>query len=90
MVKLDEAKITSQGQVSIPKKVRERLGLHRGTRIAFLEDDKGRVYIEEVEVPIEFTNGEWQTFLAKTEKEPATRMKGRTDALRHLDRLSKK
>ncbi len=90
MTKLDEAKITRQGQVSIPKKVRDRLGLHLGARVAFLEDEKGRIYIEEVEAPIEFTHKEWEQFLAKTRREPVTRVKGQAAALMHLDKLSKK
>ena len=90
MVKLDEAKITSQGQVSIPRKVRERMHLHKGAKIVFLEDEKGRIFIEESEAPIEFTQEEWEGFLARTQKEPVTRVHGKRAALRHLDRLPKK
>ena len=90
MVKLDEATLTRQGQISIPKKVRERLHLQPGTKVIFLEDEKGRVVIEEAEVPIELTQEEWQQFLAKTQKERVTRVKGKAEALRHLDRLMKK
>ncbi len=90
MVKLDEATLTSQGQISVPKRVRERLHLQKGAKIAFFEDDKGHIFIQEVEVPIEFTHKEWGDFLAKTQKEPVTRVHGKAEALRHLDRLSKK
>ena len=90
MVKLDEAKVTSQGQVSIPRKVRERMHLHKGAKIVFLEDEKGRIFIEESEAPIEFSREEWGDFLAKTQKEPVTRVRGKQAALKHLDRLSKK
>jgi ATP-dependent DNA helicase RecG len=38
MVKLADATITSQGQISIPKKVRERLCLQTGCRVAFFDD----------------------------------------------------
>lgn len=87
MVKLADAVITRQGQVSIPKKVRERLQLQKGSRIDFLDDGKGHVYIQEAETPVEFTADEWGRFLAKTEAEPATRVKNRKEALRHIDKL---
>lgn len=88
MVKLGDATITSQGQMSVPKKIRERLGLRAGAKIVFFEDEKGRVIIEEAETPMEFTKGEWQQFLEKTRKETATRVHTRKDALKHLDHLS--
>jgi len=36
-----KAKITSKGQVTIPKDVRERLGLRVGDEIEFVEDRSG-------------------------------------------------
>ena len=87
MVKIADATITRQGQVSIPKKVRERLRLRTGSRLAFLADSKGHVYIQEAETPVEFTADEWKRFLAKTESEPVTRAKSRKDAMRHIDKL---
>ncbi len=33
------SKLTSKGQVTIPRLVRERLGLHQGDAIEFVEDD---------------------------------------------------
>jgi len=89
MVKLDEARITSQGQVSVPKRIREKLGLKKGDKIAFLEDDKGQIVIREAETPIEFTAEQWQEFLTKSEKEKVARVKGKGKALEHLDRLMK-
>jgi antitoxin PrlF len=35
--------VTSQGQVTIPAKVRRRLGLHSGDTIVFVFDDDGNV-----------------------------------------------
>lgn len=40
-----EAKITSKGQATIPAEVRERLGLHAGDRIAFIEVEQGFLVI---------------------------------------------
>lgn len=90
MTKLDEAAITSQGQVSIPKRVREKLHVKKGDRIAFFEDEKGRIYLQEIETPLDFTPDDWADFLDKVEKEPVTRLHGKKEALKHLDKLKKK
>ena len=90
MTKLDESTLTSQGQISVPKKVRERLHLEKGDKVVFLEDEKGRVVIQEAEVPIEFTREQWEEFLRKCQKEPVTQVRGKKAALRHLERLMKK
>ena len=90
MVKLYEATITRQGQISIPKKIRNKLHLQPGAKIAFLEDEKGQIVIQEVEPAFELTRSQWDEFLAKAQKETVTRVKGKTQALGHLDRLMKK
>ena len=40
-----EARISSKGQTTIPAEVREKLGLHTGDRIAFIEMDQGYLII---------------------------------------------
>jgi AbrB family looped-hinge helix DNA binding protein len=40
-----EAKITSKGQTTIPAEIRERLGLHTGDRVAFIETEEGFLMI---------------------------------------------
>ena len=90
MTKLDESTITSQGQISIPKSVREKLHVKKGDKIAFYEDEKGRVLVKEVESPVSFSAQDWEDFLEKAGKEPVTRVKGKAEALKHLDRLDKK
>lgn len=35
--------ITAKGQVTIPKAIRDRLGLSEGDRLAFSVDEKGRI-----------------------------------------------
>lgn len=40
-----ESTITSKGQATIPKSVRDHLGVHPGSRIKFFEHPDGSVYI---------------------------------------------
>jgi len=42
---LFEAKVTSQGQVTIPKEMRERLGLHEGQKVRFTLERGNRVVL---------------------------------------------
>ena len=90
MTKLDESKLTSQGQISLPKKVRQVLHIQRGTKVIFFQDNKGRVYIEPSAEFDDFTQDQWQEFLKKTQKESKTVTHGKAEALRHLDRLMRK
>lgn len=43
-----EATVTSKGQITLPKVLRERLGLKRGSRIRFRLDTRGRLQGEPV------------------------------------------
>jgi AbrB family looped-hinge helix DNA binding protein len=40
---MSEAKMTSKGQITLPKEIRDRLGLKRGDRVRFVVEDDGRV-----------------------------------------------
>ncbi len=40
---MSEAKMTSKGQITLPKDIRERLGLRQGDRVRFLLEADGRV-----------------------------------------------
>jgi AbrB family looped-hinge helix DNA binding protein len=42
------ATVTSKGQVTIPKKIREKLHLDPGHRIEFFEDENGNIAIRPV------------------------------------------
>jgi AbrB family looped-hinge helix DNA binding protein len=42
---MSEATLTSKGQVTIPKAVREKLGLQTGDRIDFVDTDKGIILV---------------------------------------------
>lgn len=37
--------ITSKGQITMPKEIREKLNLHYGDKVEFLFDKSGNVYI---------------------------------------------
>jgi AbrB family looped-hinge helix DNA binding protein len=38
--------VTSKGQVTIPKPIRDRLGIKPGTKVAFSMDAEGRVFLQ--------------------------------------------
>jgi AbrB family looped-hinge helix DNA binding protein len=40
------ATVTSKGQVTIPKPIRDRLGIKPGTKVAFSLDKDGRAFIQ--------------------------------------------
>ena len=40
---MSEAKMTSKGQITVPKDVRLKLGLRPGDRVRFIVEDDGRV-----------------------------------------------
>jgi antitoxin PrlF len=45
--------LTSKGQITVPKEVRDRLGLKKGDRIAFEFDEHGNLLLrQELESPL--------------------------------------
>ena len=56
-----EATVTSKGQVTIPKRVRESLGLHAGDKITFTEERPGMVVLRRRNRENPFA--EWRGFL---------------------------
>lgn len=40
------ATVTSKGQVTIPKPIRDRLGIKTGTKVSFSVDKDGRAFIQ--------------------------------------------
>jgi AbrB family looped-hinge helix DNA binding protein len=40
---MSEAKMTSKGQITLPKEIRLQLGLKQGDRVRFIVEDDGRV-----------------------------------------------
>ena len=49
--------ITSKGQTTIPKEIRERLNLRPGDRISFIIEADGRVYIQPLNIDVEELSG---------------------------------
>lgn len=49
----EEATVTSKGQVTIPKKVRERLGLDAGSKVTFILRDGESIMLPKPEEPLE-------------------------------------
>lgn len=42
---IEVSRITSKGQITIPKAIRERLNLSEGDKLAFIEDENGKIVI---------------------------------------------
>lgn len=38
-------RVTVKGQVTIPRKIRERLGIHPGSKVAFIENERGEIVL---------------------------------------------
>jgi antitoxin PrlF len=45
----EDSTITAKGQTTVPKAVRQALGLGSGDRLSFVVDDQRRVYLEKAE-----------------------------------------
>jgi antitoxin PrlF len=58
---MPSAKLTSKGQITIPKEVREALGLHTGDRLAFRVHDDGTVEVEAEKVNLTSLRGAVRT-----------------------------
>lgn len=52
-----QATITSKGQVTLPKPIRDRLQLEPGDKIEFLLDDDGRLRVEPVTASVRQLKG---------------------------------
>ncbi len=53
MTRTDEATVTSKGQVTIPKRVRERLGIDEGETVSFRINDDGTATLQPETDPME-------------------------------------
>jgi antitoxin PrlF len=64
-ISMGEAKITSKWQVTIPKEIRDKMGLRKGERILFDEKD-GIVFLKKVHKTGAFEK--WAGFLKEDER----------------------
>lgn len=53
MATSEDATLTSKGQVTIPKRIRDQLGLEAGTEVEFVLDDDGSLHVRPKEPPME-------------------------------------
>lgn len=60
---MSEATLTSKGQTTIPRELRERLGLVAGTRLVFTALDDGSMLVRAKQRPVSSLRG-----LLKTDK----------------------
>ena len=60
---MPSAKLTSKGQITIPKEVREALGLHTGDRLAFRLREDGTVQVEAETIDLMSLRGSVRTQL---------------------------
>ncbi len=75
---MPKAKITSKGQVTIPKDVRERLGLRPGDAIEFVEDRRGfRVQKRVAASPFKKYRGYLKHLAGRDPDELVEQMRGR-------------
>ncbi len=62
------ATITSKGQTTIPKEIRDKLNLRPGDRINFIIESDGKVYIQPLNIQVEELSG----ILHKPGREPVS------------------
>ena len=46
------AKVTSKGQVTVPKEIRQKLNLNEGTKILFYQNELGQVVMENANIKV--------------------------------------
>ena len=51
------ATVTSKGQVTVPKPIRDRLKLHAGDRLDFVLEEEGKVILRKASSPIQELEG---------------------------------
>ena len=64
-------KMTTQGQVTIPARIRKSLGLNPGDRVNFVENDRGEIVLQKVNIdhndPIEKAASEFKLSMSAEE-----------------------
>ena len=63
--------MTTQGQVTIPARIRKSLGLNPGDRVNFVENDRGEIVLQKVNIdhndPIEKAASEFKLSMSAEE-----------------------
>jgi AbrB family looped-hinge helix DNA binding protein len=62
---MSTTKVTSKGQITIPKDIRESLGIKTGDEVEFVEDQRGRMTMRKKQPPRDFHK--WRGFLKELE-----------------------
>ncbi len=83
-----KTRLRSKGQITLPGKVRELLGLNEGDDLAFSVDERGRVVVNRLEVipPDQawFWSERWQAMEREVEEDIAA---GRVKSFESMDEL---
>ena len=56
-MEVSTARLTSKGQLTVPKEIREYLGLNRGDRLEFRRGSDGRVWVEAADLDLNSLRG---------------------------------
>jgi len=79
-MKTSSSKVTSKGQIVIPKRLRERYGIRPTTRVSWIEKQEGILMVPETEDPIVAARGTLRgTGILKAYLEEKKREKRRED-----------
>lgn len=78
---VEVSKVTSKGQITIPKAIRERLNLEEGDKVAFIEDKIGKIVFTKSSVVA------LREFLDSTAKEVGTKGFTEEDLLDDLEQV---
>lgn len=73
---MTSAKLTSKGQITLPREVREKLGVDKGDRVEFVIRDGGEIVIEPATIPLSSLRG-----MLKSGRRKAVSLKEMQDAI---------
>ncbi len=74
------ATVTSKGQVTVPKPIRDRLKLHAGDRLDFVLEEEGKVILRKASIPIQELEG----ILHRADRKPVSLEEMKATVLRRF------
>ncbi len=74
------ATVTSKGQVTVPKPIRDRLKLHAGDRLDFVLEEEGKVILRKASIPIQELEG----ILCRANRKPVSLKEMKETVLRRF------